>query len=316
MIDPSPKSFSFEAFPFFGRVDPASIYMDPDGIESDYEPFVPVGCDVVGRAGCGSFSDVWKIRDLNTGRFYALKQMRPEWCDKPVARKVMSIEAVVGSRAGGAHVVRVLDDDPDGESPFLIMEWLEGETLESLLQRERNLSESQAVWIARQCVQGLQELEQAGYAHGDIKPDNIFVTDDGNIKLIDLGFSRSLESDADEFSGKLLTGTAEYMAPEMCSSARYDPIAKDLYGLGITLFRMLTGRLPFTARTTADVLTLQKESRAPKLRRWCPLASREVAELVNRLLAKQPIRRPRQLSGLVRELIQIELMTLPERFAG
>jgi serine/threonine protein kinase len=280
------------------------------------EPLVPIGCEVIEQAGCGSFSEVWKIRDITTGKLFALKLLLPEWKDKPVAKRILTIEAQVGIRVQGEHVVRIIDDGAVADRTFLIMEWLEGVSLEQKLQFEHRLPESSAVWIARQCAQGLLELAQSGFSHGDLKPQNIFVTPNGNIKLIDLGFAKPLSKSDESFTGKLLTGTAEYMAPESLSSEKHNPSAKDIYSLGITLFRMLAGRLPFTANNSADILKMQKQSRPPRLLRFCPTATRPLTQLVNRMLAKQPIRRPTNLSLLVRELIDLELQSLPERFGS
>jgi serine/threonine protein kinase len=278
-------------------------FRDADLDSHKNRPFVPVGCEVVERAGCGSFSEVWKIRDITTGKLFALKQLPPEWKDKPVAKRILKIEARVGIRIQGEHVVRIIDDGADDDRTFFIMEWLEGVSLEQKLHSVRRLPESSAVWIARQCAQGLLELARFGFAHGDLKPQNIFVTSNGNIKLIDLGFAKPLGKPDESFTGKLLTGTAEYMAPESLSSETHNPSAKDIYSLGITLFRMLAGRLPLTADNSADILKKQKQSRPPRLRRFCPSATRQLTQLVNRMLAKQPIRRPTNLSMLVRELI-------------
>ena len=280
------------------------------------EPAVPVGCEVVERAGCGSFSEVWKIRDIDTGKLYALKQLLPEWKDKPIARRILNIEAQMGIRVQGEHVVRIIDDGADEDRTFLIMEWLQGVSLEQKLHDEQRLPVPAAVWIARQCAQGLLELAQAGFSHGDLKPQNIFVTSNGNVKLIDLGFAKPLGKPDESFTGKLLTGTAEYMAPESLCCENHNPSIKDIYSLGITLFRMLAGRLPFTADNSADILKMQKQSRPPRLLSFCPTATRQLTQLVNRMLAKQPIRRPTNLSLLVRELIDLELQTLPERFGS
>jgi serine/threonine-protein kinase len=105
-------------------------------------------------------------------------------------------------------------------------------------------------------------------------------------------------------------GTPEYMAPESLTKTLSPPVAKDVYSLGVTLFRMLTGRLPFSGDTPAALAALQRQSRPPLARHYRPEIPRELADLVGRMLAKQPIRRPQNLRSLVREMVDLELLLI------
>ena len=199
--------------------------------------------------------------------------------------------------------------------PYLVFEWLEGRTLEDELCAAGALSLRRAVWIARQCADGLRDLECSGLAHGDIKPQNIFLTLGGDVKLLDLGFARSIVPSPSWAAIAELAGTPEYMAPE--SSARDSaagglaaPIAKEMYSLGVTLYRMLTGRLPFVGESASLVMAHHRQVKPTLLRHFRPDAPRELCDLVGRMLAKQPIRRPASLRALIRELVDLELLVL------
>ncbi len=271
----------------------------------------PEGYQIVSSAGRGAFSEIWKIRERATGRHYALKQLRPQWRDDATARHLLENEARIGAAARSPHIVRQEHAVSDADRLCLVMEWLEGATLEQQLANGTAVSMGTAVWIARQCAQGLNDLASAGSVHGDVKPGNIFLTNQGEAKLIDLGFARPIKHDRTSTEGSLATGTAEYMAPELLAGDRAHPIAQDIYSLGITLFRMIAGRLPFQDATTAGVLRMQRQAKPPALEQVCPQAPAKLCGLVASMLAKQPIRRPSGYADIVRELIELELALLP-----
>jgi len=277
---------------------------------------LPTGFETVALAARGAFSEVWKIRDSKTGVHYALKRLRADWREEPVGRQLLSNEVHVGQRIESPHVVRVVLADLNCRDSYEVLEWIDGVTLEQKLREGKRLPAAIAVWVARQCAQGLSDLARVGFTHGDLKPSNILIDSSGEAKLIDLGFAQPIRDLPAVRQPHLVVGTAEYMAPENLSRGRFNPVLKDMYSLGITLFRMLTGRLPFEAETPADVLRLQRSKRPAPLHRWCPSAPRALTGLVQRLLAKQPIRRPQSPAALVRELIAVELSLLSDRFAG
>lgn len=276
---------------------------------------IPAGVEVIGLAGTGAFCEVWKVRSLRESASFALKRLRAEWRTNAAARKLLGNEARVAAAVKCRNVVGSAPLHTSNAELSALFEWLEGESLESRLQTMGQIPVETAIWIARQCVQGLLGLEQAGYSHGDIKPANIFLATSGDVKLVDLGFASPIRIKPAGAS-RLLTGTAEYMAPESLSRLDGNPIAKDVYSLGVTLFQMLTGELPFAAQTTADVLHLQRTARPPLLRRKCPGVPSEFAQLVQQMLAKQPIRRPTCLRDLVRTLIDFELNLFPQCHAA
>ncbi|HLJ12435.1 MAG TPA: serine/threonine-protein kinase [Planctomycetaceae bacterium] len=266
-------------------------------------------------AGRGSFADVWKVRDRKTGRLYALKQLRKDRQDHPAARRLLENEFEVGRKASSEHVVKVCEACVDAPLPYVALEWLSGRTLESRLAGQSRASCREALWIARQCAQGMHALLVSGYVHGDIKPSNIFLCDDGVVKLIDLGFARPdrrSNTELADASSRNLMGTPEYLAPEALLPGNLGGTTRDVYSLGVTLFRLLTGSLPFQSESVTDVLKQHQQSLPPRLRALAPDVPREVADFVSRLLSKQPLRRGGGLSWLVGELIGLELLVLAD----
>jgi len=274
---------------------------------------LPHGFEALELAGMGAFSEVWKVLEISTGRTCALKRLRPERCDEATARQLIKNEAQASQAVSSSHVLKLLKGEPLAEIPYLVFEWVTGRTLEDELS-DGALSLRRAVWIARQCADGMQDLERVGLAHGDIKPQNVFVTFGGEVKLLDLGFVRPINVSPNGPTAEW-AGTPEYTPPESLSREFAHPITKDLYSLGVMLYRMITGRLPFVGDTASIVLVHQRQTKPTLLRHYRPDAPRELSDLLGRMLAKQPLRRPQGLQGLIRELVDLELLFLSSELA-
>jgi serine/threonine-protein kinase len=277
-------------------------------------PSFAAGFDLLALAGRGSFAEVWKVRHQISGEIFALKQLRADRIDQPAARRMLENEAEIGRQVSSEFVVKIYDVRLDATHPYILLEWLTGQTLATCLLTRKRLFCKEALWIARQCAQAMHSLLVAGNTHGDIKPSNIFVREDGAVKLIDLGFARPDRLTVTELvdpAGGTLQGTPEFLAPETLVP-RNSPrgsvgIARDIYSLGVTLYRMLTGCLPFQGETVADVLRQHQQMIPVPLRALAPEVPREVGELVHRLLSKEPLRRGAGLSWLIHDLIGLEL---------
>jgi len=274
---------------------------------------LPPGTDLLHHVATGEVCDIWKVCDRQTGQPWAWKRLRPEMADNTPARDALSMEAYVGRCVQGVFTVRIERDFTEQEPPSLLREWLEGESLGRRLERVGRLSVGTAFWVARQIAQGLQELQQAGVSHGDVKPANIFLEPNGRVRLIDTGFASALQQAGNGRHHYALKGTPEYLAPELLSTNPADPVAADVYSLGVVLYEMLSGRVPFVGENTADVLRLHRQSRPPAVEKHCPDLPDDAARLLERLLCKQPLRRPGHPDELVRHLLEVELQTMPQR---
>jgi serine/threonine-protein kinase len=269
--------------------------------------------DLLTIVGRGTFADVWEVRNRRTGEIRALKQLRADRLDQPAAKRILANEAEIGRKVASEFIVRVFDSFPEASPPCILLEWLAGRTLAAHLIDRPRLFCREALWIARQCAQGMHALLTAGFIHGDIKPSNIFICERGPVKLIDLGFARPDQLPARDLASAgngLILGTPEYLAPEALQRGNSGGVARDVYSLGVVLYQMLTGALPHQGEMVADVLRQHQQSVPARLRSLAPDVPREVEELVHRLLAKQPLRRGGGLEWLISELIGLELSLL------
>jgi serine/threonine protein kinase len=274
-------------------------------------PHIP-GYELVEPLGGGPLTCVYSARESVSDTPCAVKMLRAEWDAEPTAVKLLQREARTGLRVRQPHLVRLLDAHVTRPPYFLVMELLAGESLRRRLRREYRLDLPSTLWIMRQTAEALTALHRAGFLHGDVKPDNIRLVNDGTAVLIDLGFSHRPGENASLLRDGYLLGTANYLAPELCAFASDGEPASDLFSLGVTLFEMLTGRLPYPPGSLEQTLRRHRCDPSDDIRRHSPSLPLELVELVGRLLAHKPADRPRP-SQVVQQLIALEIGALRQR---
>jgi serine/threonine-protein kinase len=242
---------------------------------------------------------------------YALKLLRPPWHENAAAVQRLAREAMVGRLIRHAHVVPVLTANVTAPPFYLVMPWLAGTTLGHQLGEGRSFSIPEALWIARQAASGLGGLHQAGYVHGDVKPENIFVSSDGHVTLIDLGFAHRPDETHTEAERTIL-GTREFLAPEWRAAGSRADIRADIFSLGLVLAELLLSgnamqsgrpRLPHEERSSAAVATIRSMIGLPD----------GLKSLVRQMLAREPLRRPQTPAEVVRRLTALEIATFTQR---
>ncbi|HEV2946939.1 MAG TPA: serine/threonine-protein kinase [Gemmataceae bacterium] len=277
-------------------------------------PSVP-GYELIERLGGGPLTCVYSARDSATGELCAVKLLRPDWEDQPTAVKLLQREARTGLAIRHPHLVPFLFAHVTRPPYFLVMELLKGESLRRRLRRDDRLDVLSALWIVRQCAEALTALHRAGFLHGDIKPDNIRLVEDGHAVLIDLGFAHRPGENAHLLKRGYVLGTVDYLAPELCAFDEETETCSDIFSLGVTLFEMLTGQLPYPHGTIEQ--TLRRHSAEP------PADIRDLAEglpsglvtLIDRLLSRQPQDRPRA-GQVVQHIIALESSLIGRRMSA
>jgi serine/threonine protein kinase len=254
---------------------------------------------ITGKLGEGGMGAVYLAEHPLIGRKAALKVIHPQHAQNAevVARFVNEAAAI--SRIGHEHIVEVTDlgRTPAGDL-YIIMEYLEGQTLSQLLARSAPLPSGSALTIGAQVADALSASHEHGFIHRDVKPDNVFLVQRGHdptsppfVKVLDFGLAKLLHADASappDARAGVVMGTPYYMSPEQCRAGGQIDQRADVYALGVVLFEMLTGKLPFGGDASGEVLLKQVSMRPPSARSIVPDLPEELDAILLRALAKNP----------------------------
>ncbi len=243
---------------------------------------------------------------------YAIKTLRAGLQDDPLTREMLHREVRVASEVRHPHLIAILDAQLKHDPPFLVMPWLQGSSLEEYVSAGYLLDPPVVLWIARQTAEALDALDRAGWRHGDIKPGNIFLSPQGHATLLDLGFARHRD---ERESPRMIAGSGHYLAPEHAIARGRPDVRSDIYSLGVVLYQLLAGRVPLDGETLEQLVARHKQTAPLPLRRVAPHVPPRAAELVQRMLAKDPLRRPQSPRELVTELVRLEIEAFGERAA-
>ncbi len=238
------------------------------------------------EVGAGGFATVYLGRNMETNEIVAVKVLGEQFSRQPRYLERFRREAGLAERLRHPNIVRILDHGVESGMNYLVMEFVEGLTLDKMIARRGGLPVDEVLSYVQQICAGLQAAYEAGVVHRDIKPANIMITPGGAVKIMDFGIARM-----DTLSGLTQTGvfmgTPRYISPEMATGAGAD-IRSDLYALGLLTYEMITGEAPFDAENPWAVLRMQIEDVPPPLRAIRPEVPPWLEEIVLRAIAKVP----------------------------
>src|SRR5215813_12608280 len=259
------------------------------------------------KLGVGGMGTVYRARRLLIGDVVAVKVLQPDQVADPQAVERFRREAQTAARLKHPNVVTVYDFDVSREGlNYLVMEVAQGESLRSLVERQGTLAETDAAEIIRQVCAALDEAHRQGVVHRDIKPDNILVQklpSGMQVKVLDFGIAALRDVNAGRLTRTgAVVGTPHYMSPEHCLGEELDG-RSDIYSLGIVLFEMLTGVVPFDSPTTTAIVIKHVNDPPPWPRILNPKISPAVESVVLRALEKRREARPQTAGEMARELI-------------
>ena len=223
------------------------------------------------KIGEGGMGDVFKAEQKYLKRKVAVKFIRRSKISPESLDRFQNEMEIVG-RLSDPHIVTAYDAGEINGMPFLVMEYLEGETVQDLIQREGKISPKKAIDIVIQAAKGLATAHAANIVHRDIKPGNLWIEKNGTVKILDLGLAQIHNADSDK-SPEDISGTPDFMAPEQCVGSSSIDARADIYALGCTLFYMITGELPFPSEkypTTRDKLNAHLLTPLPRLKDVVP----------------------------------------------
>jgi Leucine-rich repeat (LRR) protein len=267
---------------------------------------------ILKQLGAGGMGIVFQAEDPRLKRTVALKVLKPEAAEKARARARFLREAQSAAGLEHEHIVTIFEVSDEGAVPYLAMQCLSGVSLEERLRRSGPFTVPQVLRLGRQIARGLAAAHEHGLIHRDIKPANLWLEPEhgGHVKILDFGLARAAEDEEHLTQYGTLLGTPAYMAPEQARGEAVDA-RSDLFSLGVVLYRLTSGRLPFRGEGTMAVLTALATQTPTPLGDVCRGVPPALAELVMQLLAKDPAQRPQSAAEVASRLHAIERATSP-----
>jgi len=260
--------------------------------------------EVIEEIGRGGMGRVYKVYDQKIDEVIALKVIHPEIGVNEKAIDRFRNELRFARRIGHRHVCRMFDLGEEDHKFYITMEYVEGENLKSFIRRSGQLAPRKAISLAKQVCEGLAEAHRLGIIHRDLKPQNIMIDREGNARIMDFGIARFTEAEGLTGSG-VMVGTPEYMSPEQVETTEVDKRA-DIYALGVILYEMVTGRVPFAGETPLAVLIKHKQEPPQNPQESNPLVSEAVTRIILKCLAKDRAARYASAEELYQDLTLAE----------
>ena len=255
------------------------------------------------KIGSGGMSSVYRAFDPTLERWVAIKLMHRDISSDPDQLERFRREARAVARLNHPHVVTVIDAGEDDGAPYIVFEYVEGETLKERIKRQGRLPVSEAVAYAIEIARALASAHAHKLVHRDVKPQNVLIDLDGRAKVTDFGIARSLEAEGLTAAGRVL-GTTDYVSPEQALGHEVNE-QSDVYSLGIVLYEMLSGDVPFRADTQVAVAMKHVREPLPDIQRIRPEISASLAAVVERATAKETRNRYPTVHELVHDLEEV-----------
>lgn len=252
--------------------------------------------------GTGGMAVVYRAYDLRLERPVAIKVLRQDYGESSGFRERFRQEAKAAANLSHPNIVTVHDFGLDANRLYIVMEYVPGTDLKTILKERGRLDIDEAISLIVQACAGIGYAHRAGLVHCDVKPHNMLVTPDQRLKVTDFGIARALSSIAPDEKHDVVWGSPLYFSPEQAAGQAPSP-ASDVYSLGVVLYEMLTGQLPFTATDPVELARLHRESTPVAPQRINPEIPPALDQIIMKVLSKEPSARYRTADQLGRVLL-------------
>lgn len=254
--------------------------------------------EIIEQIGTGGMSYVYKAKDHKLNRYVAVKVLKSEFSENKGFVSKFRVEAQAAAGLAHPNIVNVYDVGEDNGLHYIVMELVEGITLKEYIEKKARLSVKEAISIAIQVSMGIEAAHNNHIIHRDIKPQNIIISREGKVKVTDFGIARAATSNTITSN---VMGSVHYTSPEQARGG-YSDEKSDIYSLGITMFEMLTGRVPFNGETTVSIAIKHIQDEMPSPRDFVPEIPASVEQIIFKCTQKSPDRRYDNMSQLIADL--------------
>jgi serine/threonine protein kinase len=259
---------------------------------------------IEGRIGSGGMAEVYRARDLMLERTVAIKLLREDFSKDPPFRERFRQEAKAAANLSHPNIVTIHDFGFDENQIFIVMEYIPGTDLKTILESRGSLKVEEALPLIIQACAGVGYAHRAGLVHCDVKPHNMIVTPDQRLKVTDFGIARALASIPPQEVNNVVWGSPQYFSPEQAAGHPPSP-ASDVYSLGVVFYEMLTGRLPFIANTASGLSYMHRSVAPTPPSQLNALIPSVLEQAILKVLSKEPSARYRTADQFGRVLISI-----------
>ena len=254
--------------------------------------------EILGRIGSGGMSVVYKAKCHTLDRLVAIKVLKEEFASDENFVSKFKMEAQAAARLSHPNIVNVYDVVDEGNLHYIVMELIEGITLKSYIEKKGFLENKEAIGIAVQVAQGIAAAHEQHIIHRDIKPQNMIISRDGNVKVADFGIARAVSS---QTMNATAVGSVHYISPEQARGGYCDE-RSDIYSFGITMYEMVTGRVPFEGDNTVAVALAHLETPITPPSQLNPVVSSGLEQIILKCTQKKPDRRYSSIGDVITDL--------------
>lgn len=254
--------------------------------------------EVLEKIGTGGMSDVYKAKDQKLNRFVAVKVLKQEFSENRNFVSKFRVEAQAAAGLMHPNIVNVYDVGEEDGIHYIVMELVEGITLKKYIEKKVRLTTKEAISIAIQVAMGIEAAHNNHIIHRDIKPQNIIISKEGKVKVTDFGIAKAASSNTITSN---VMGSVHYTSPEQARGGFSDE-KSDIYSMGITMFEMLTGRVPYNGDTTVSIAIKHIQDPMPSLRDFVPEIPVSVENIVMKCTQKSPDRRYQSMGDMIKDL--------------
>ncbi|MDP4171455.1 MAG: Stk1 family PASTA domain-containing Ser/Thr kinase, partial [Bacillota bacterium] len=255
---------------------------------------------ILDMVGGGGMANVYLAHDMILDRDVAVKMLRLDFANDEEFIRRFHREAHSATSLAHPHIVNIYDVGEEDDLYYIVMEYVEGQTLKQYIQQNSPLRVEDAVKIMKQLTSAISHAHHNHIVHRDIKPHNILVDRDGNVKITDFGIAMALSATSITQTNSVM-GSVHYLSPEQARGGMANR-KSDIYSLGIVMFELLTGRLPFSGESAVSIALKHLQSETPSVRRWNPDIPQSVENIVLKATAKDPFHRYNSVDAMEEDL--------------